>query len=118
MFLQSLTEKLDIYSMAMIFYSVLAGKPPLDSRPHAGVPAVDPSWHPGLAEVSVCCEGDVFRFRIEPAPAGKFVAVWLPLHYRRDVRVVQDGRVAPTLLVVVSKLHYYCQALFLSCSHW
>ncbi len=65
---QRLTEKLDIYSLAMTYYTMLsamtyytmlsskspyAGETLQMDRILAGIPpAVDPSWHPGFVEVS------------------------------------------------------------------
>ncbi|CBN74836.1 serine/threonine/tyrosine kinase [Ectocarpus siliculosus] len=53
-----LTEKADIYSMGMIFYSVIAGRNPYDTPEalqtavsHGSKPEVDPSWHRGFMEV-------------------------------------------------------------------
>lgn len=58
-FLQELTEKVDVYSLSMVFYSMLALKPPFEGEARAqhkimtGIPPVtDPSWHPGFVEVS------------------------------------------------------------------
>ncbi|CAM9852018.1 unnamed protein product [Ectocarpus sp. 12 AP-2014] len=53
-----LTEKADIYSMGMIFYSLIAGRNPYDTPEaletavsHGSKPDVDPSWHRGYMEV-------------------------------------------------------------------
>lgn len=60
---QPLTEKLDVYSLAMTYYSMLALKPPYTGEPGSkdrilnGIPpSVDPSWHPGFMEVSRVAE--------------------------------------------------------------
>ena len=60
-FIQPLTEKLDIYSMAMIFYSMLAGHPPFEGEKGAlkkimgGIPPkVDRSWNTDFMDVSTC----------------------------------------------------------------
>lgn len=57
---QPLTEKVDVYSMAMTFYTMLSLHPPYTGELGAkerilnGIPpSVDPSWHPGFVEVSV-----------------------------------------------------------------
>lgn len=56
--LQPLTEKADIYSMGMIFYSLLSGKEPFghteseELKMLKGImPDIDPSWHEGYIEV-------------------------------------------------------------------
>ena len=56
---QPLTEKLDIYSMAMVFYSMLAGHPPFEGEKGAlkkimnGIPPkVDRSWNRDFMDVS------------------------------------------------------------------
>ena len=56
--LQKLTEKVDIYSLAMVYYSMLALHPPYADVPDGtgnikeGIPpTTDPSWHPGFLEV-------------------------------------------------------------------
>ncbi|CAN0078548.1 unnamed protein product [Ectocarpus fasciculatus] len=53
-----LTEKADIYSMGMVFYSLIAGRKPYDTPEaletavsHGKKPEVDPSWHRGYMEV-------------------------------------------------------------------
>lgn len=55
---QALSEKLDVYSLAMVFYSMLAHKPPFVGEPESrkkilnGIPPViDPSWDAGFMEV-------------------------------------------------------------------
>eukprot|EP00904_Undaria_pinnatifida_P002246 jgi/Undpi1/12021/HiC_scaffold_4.g01720.m1 len=55
---EGLTEKLDVYSLAMVFYSMLAGKAPFEGEEHAqqkimtGIPPeINPSWHPGFLEI-------------------------------------------------------------------
>lgn len=60
--LQSLTEKVDVYCMAMVCYAMLAGKAPYGRAPNIrkmkleGIPPVlDPSWDPGFVEVSLKC---------------------------------------------------------------
>lgn len=57
---KALTEKLDVYSLAMVFYAMLANKPPFmdlpdaHSRIRAGLPPdTDSSWHPGFVEVGL-----------------------------------------------------------------
>lgn len=56
--LQPLTEKADIYSMGMIFYSLVSGKEPYrhteseELKMLKGImPDIDPSWHEGYMEV-------------------------------------------------------------------
>ena len=58
-FLQPLTEKLDIYSMGMVFYSMLAGHPPFEGEKGAlknimegTPPKVDRSWNSDFMDVS------------------------------------------------------------------
>lgn len=55
---QALSDKADIYSMAMILYSLLAGRKPFEDQQslelalsEGGRPAIDSSWHRGFVEV-------------------------------------------------------------------
>ncbi|CAM9988909.1 unnamed protein product, partial [Ectocarpus sp. 4 AP-2014] len=56
---EAISKKLDIYSMGMVFYSMLALRPPFlgghlerASQILAGIrPPVDPSWHQGFVEI-------------------------------------------------------------------
>lgn len=55
---QDLTEKVDVYGMAMVYYCMLALFPPYTDVPDGtgnikkGMPpTTDPSWHPGFLEV-------------------------------------------------------------------
>lgn len=53
-----LTEKVDIYTMAMILYEMISGRSPFgvkSSLVHAEgeTPFVDPVWHRGFMEVSM-----------------------------------------------------------------
>ena len=55
---QKLTEKVDIYSLAMVYYCMLALDPPYKGVPGANAmitngvpPPVDPHWHGGFVEV-------------------------------------------------------------------
>ncbi|CBN74430.1 Serine/threonine-protein kinase pkn5 [Ectocarpus siliculosus] len=55
---ENLNEKLDIYSLAMVFYSMLALHPPYQGVRNAsgnikdGIPPpTDPSWHPGFLDI-------------------------------------------------------------------
>lgn len=56
-----MTEKVDIFSMGFVFYSILAGGLPFgrtnDSRnafmeKTGGIPSFRPGWHPDFVEVS------------------------------------------------------------------
>ena len=56
---QPVTDKADVYSLAMIFYSLLLGAAPYPTEEafkHALInksrPPVDPSWHQGFVKVS------------------------------------------------------------------
>lgn len=56
---QPLTEKADVYSMGMIFFAIIAGRPPyngdkelLDSAmARKARPDIDSAWHEGFMEV-------------------------------------------------------------------
>lgn len=54
-----MTEKVDIYGMGMIFYTLISGKTPFPKGERAeGMimrgerPNIDPSWHEGYMQVS------------------------------------------------------------------
>lgn len=52
-----MTEAVDIYSMAMIFFSLIAGEVPFreeaDLLAAGGRPTIDSSWHQGYVEASM-----------------------------------------------------------------
>lgn len=102
--LQPLSEKLDVYSMGMVFYTMLAGKPPFEGKPAAqkmimdGIPpAVDPSWDSGYVEVSSCSA--VFPAQ-EYFPAGIFHTA---LSFYSELLSVSPGISCMTWPIVVSR---------------
>lgn len=49
-----MTEKVDIYSMGMVFYSLISGRVPFSgerSSTNVEQPTIDPSWHGGYIKV-------------------------------------------------------------------
>lgn len=60
---QPLTPASDIYSLAMIFFSLMAGSLPYEGNPELlaramsrqGRPQIDPSWHKGFMKVGQSC---------------------------------------------------------------
>ncbi|CAM9981725.1 unnamed protein product, partial [Hapterophycus canaliculatus] len=72
---------MDIYSMGLVFYSMLALKPPYDgdeeiiSHVLDGIrPPIDPSWHPGFIAVSSKCCASHFPRTAEPCTCVLFLA--------------------------------------------
>ncbi|CAM9799268.1 unnamed protein product [Ectocarpus fasciculatus] len=85
---EPLSEKIDVYSLAMTFYTMLALKPPYEGEPAArsrilaGIPpAVNSSWDRGFVEIL----GDMWQRDPKARPSARRLVERLELLQRRGV---------------------------------